>query len=370
MDETFLYQKIAEATRREILEGRLKPGERLPSVRQLCEQWKCTPGTIQRAYHLLVEEGLLVSRSGQGTQVAGAASHPQTETQGALRRAGLVNRAEAFLLEALTAGFVPAEIQQAVELAMDRWRAQEAGPGQQAAAPGGPLRFSGSHDMLLNDLAREFFRPDEGRDALHISYTGSLGGLIALSEGKADLAGCHLWDAESDSYNLPFIRRLLPGKAVSVITLAHRRIGLILAPGNPLHIAGIDDLARPGVRFINRQSGSGTRVWLDAHLARLGLLPGQIQGYKDECQTHSAAARVVAEGNADASLGLESAARAYGLAFIFLNLERYDLVMLAEMEKHPTIQVLVSWMRSPQGKAFIEQRPGYDSRETGLARSL
>jgi putative molybdopterin biosynthesis protein len=362
MDETFLYQQIAEDIRSKILEGQLKPGERLPSVRGLCEQWNCTPGTIQRAYNELAREGLLISRAGKGTQVAGIVPQGISQAQGTLRLASLVNRTESFLLETLTSGYDLHEVQQAMDMAMDRWRAVNSG---QIAVQPKTLRFCGSHDMLLNDLAHTFFGKVVQDVTLELTYNGSLGGLMALAEGRADLAGCHLWDVESDSYNLPFIRRLLPGMDIVTISLANRRMGLIVAPGNPLQIDQLVDLARPGVQFINRQQGSGTRVWLDAQLRRLSIDPRQIAGFKDERMTHSAVARAVAEGKADAGLGLETAAQAYGLSFVFLNLERYDLVMLAETARQSPVQQFVGWLVSAEGKQFVDQRVGYDSQVSG-----
>src|SRR5512146_300031 len=248
MDETHLYQQIAEHIRAEILSGKLKPGDRLPSVRRLCAQWNCTPGTVQRAYHELGQRGLLVSQAGKGTRVAGALPATDLQAEPALRRASLVHRCEGFLLEALTAGYGLPEIQQAFDLALDRWRVQEVKRFVPATAR---LRFSGSHDMAVNALAARLGEIAPGA-AMEVSISGSLGGLEALAEGRADLAGCHLWDAESDSYNLPFVRRLLPGKEALVVTLAYRRLGLIVLPGNPRHLRRVQDLASPGVRFVNR----------------------------------------------------------------------------------------------------------------------
>jgi putative molybdopterin biosynthesis protein len=363
VDDTYLYHQIAETIRKDILTGRSKPGDRLPSVRQLCENWNCTPGTIQRAYNELAREGLLVSRAGRGTQVAGIVPQAKAQAQGTLRRANLVNRMESTLLEALTAGYDLNEIQQAMDMAMDRWRALNAVQEEQ---PSETVRFSGSHDMVLNELSRFFFGRIVRDVDLHLAYTGSLGGLIALVEGKADLAGCHLWDAESDTYNIPFVRRLLPGKEVSLITLAHRRQGLIVAPGNPHNLQGLSDLTRAGVHFVNRQSGSGTRVWLDAMLSKMGIDPKQIEGYADERLTHSDVARAVAEGNADVGLGLENAGQAYGLDFVFLNRERYDLIIPAETAEQPAIQKLIAWLASEEGKQFVAQHKGYESQETGV----
>ena len=361
MDETFLYQQIAESIRNQILDGRLKPGDRLPSVRQLNEQWNCTPGTVQRAYQELAHQGLVVSRAGKGTQVAGAIIPAQAQTQAPLRRAMLVNRTEAFLLEVLTAGHTLSEVQQALDLAMDHWRSLERTP---ETAPAQTLRFVGSHDLAINWIASHF---DEiAEDAtLQVSFTGSLGGLMTLAEGQADLAGCHLWDQEDDQYNAPFVRRLLPGRRVALVMLAYRRLGLILPPGNPLAIRGLPDLTRPGIRFVNRQAGSGTRVWLDAHLAQAKIRPQQIEGYANEKMTHSEVARLIAEGKAEAGLGLEEAAAVFGLDFVFLTRERYDLVIPAETLERPAVKALVSWLATPEAKTTLSYLTGYDLSQTG-----
>ena len=367
MEEQVLYYQIADSIRKDILTGRYKPGDQLPPVRKLCEDWNCTPGTIQRAYHKLVQEGLLVSHPGRGTRVAGIVPQAQVQAQEVLRRAQLVHRSEAFLLEALTTGYNLSEIQQAVDLAMDRWRTLDLTP---ETAPRDLLRFAGSHDLVMNELAHVYFGQIEKEVALQLSYNGSLPGLMALAEGKADLAGCHLWDAETNTYNLAYIRRLLPGKDPVILTLAHRRIGLIVAPGNPFRVKELPDLARAGIRFVNRQPGSGTRVWLDAMLAEQGISAERIEGYADERLTHSDIARLVAEGAVDVGLGLETAARAYGLDFVFLNRERYDLVMLAATAELPPLQRLTAWLSSPQGKALVDRHPGYDSQMTGQVQSI
>jgi putative molybdopterin biosynthesis protein len=200
---------------------------------------------------------------------------------------------------------------------------------------------------------------------LQLNFSGSLGGLIALAEGKADLAGCHLWDEESDRYNIPFVRRLLPGKRMAVITLANRRLGLILPPGNPGNLRGLADLARPGLSFVNRQSGSGTRVWLDIALRRLGIEAGRIAGYETEMVTHSAVAQAVAEGRADAGIGLEGAALSYGLDFLFLTHDRYDLVAPEAVMETPPMAALAAWLNTPSTRQVIENLGGYEAGSTG-----
>ena len=367
MDEQHLYEQIAASIRNEILEGRFKPGDRLPSVRELCQTWHCTPGTIQRAYQELSREGLVISQAGRGTQVAGSIPLSKTSGQNTIRKANLVHRSETFLLEVLTAGYDLEEIQSAMELAMDRWRTLERNP---RPAIQQRLRFAGSHDMALNAMARHFFGEVLTDVNLQITFTGSLGGLLALKDGKADLAGTHLWDAETDSYNLPFLRKVLPDVPLWLVTLAHRQLGLILAPGNPLGIHSLDDLVRPEIQFVNRQSGSGTRVWLDSKLKGMNISTDLIHGYQDERLTHSDLARSIAEGNADVGLGLELAALAYGLDYVHLTRERYDLVMTADTANLPAVQALIQWLGSADGRGFIGRYQGYDVQETGKVQKV
>ncbi len=362
MDDRHLYQQIADSIRKMILEGQVKTGDRLPSVRELCTLWQCTTGTVQRAYQVLSREGLVVSQAGRGTHVAGIEGAAITPSLSPLRTVSLVHRSETFLLEALTAGYDLQEIQTALDLAMDRWRVLQQIP---APAIRQRLRFAGSHDMALTGVARHVFGellPDVN---LQLTFTGSRAGLQALKAGKADLAGAHLWDAASDTYNRAAVQQALPGERVWLVTFAHRRLGLIVARENPLGIQSLQDLVRPELRFVNRQAGSGTRVWLDANLERLNIPPAQISGYRDERITHSDVARSIAEGSADVGLGLESAALAYGLDYIHLARERYHLVMLEETANQPAMQTLIHWLASSEGKRFIGRYQGYDATETG-----
>jgi len=354
----FLYQTIVEAMREEILRGELKPGDRVPTVRQMTERWKCTPGTVQRAYRELADQGLVRGRRGRGTMVVGDG---QLTEKAPLRRAELVHRAEGFLLEVITAGHTPEDVEQALTLALDRWRSSARTP---EPTPRRTLRFVGSHDMAMDWIAAHFGEIIP-RYRLQVRFAGSLGGLIAMAEGEADLAGCHLWDEETGAYNEPFVRRLLPGRATVLITLAQRRVGLIVSPGNPQRIAGLKDLARRDVRFVNRQPGSGTRVWLDAQLHRLGIAGSAIEGYERSEATHSGVARLIAEGQADAGLGLEAAAAAFGLDFVYLTGEPYQLVAPAEEVERPPLRALVSWLKSKSGKAMLGGLRGYDAGAAG-----
>lgn len=359
MEDSHLYQQIVTAVRQQILSGRLQPGDRLPSIREMTAEWGCTPGTVQRAYHELVIQELVVSRPGQGTHVVQQLPRERDDTP--LRRAALVHRAQAFLLEVLTAGYNTDEVETSLRLALDQWRVIS---GKPTPAIQGKLRFVGSHDLALAWIAAHF--PEIAPHySLELQFTGSLGGLIALAEGKADLAGSHLWDEETDSYNIPFVRRLLPGQRVALLVLAQRRLGLITPAGNPAGVLKLADLQRPGLVFINRQPGSGTRVWLDAALRREGITTADILGYDNEHATHSEVARAVAEGKADAGFGLQTAAVAFGLDFIPLVSERYDLVLPEASYNSPAVGHLAAWLSSLPARQAIAELGGYETGETG-----
>ncbi|MBN2559715.1 MAG: GntR family transcriptional regulator [Phycisphaerae bacterium] len=358
MDSTPIYQRVAESIRQEILHGDLKPGDSLPSVREMAERWNCTPGTVQHAYRELARQGIIVSQPGQGTRVMMDIPKDQGKP---LRQAALVHRTEAFLLEVLSTGYTQGEVEQAMRLAMDRWRALVQTP---EPVPEGVLRFAGSHDPVISLIASRFDEIAPGY-TLEVAFFGSLGGLIALAEGGVELAGAHLWDAESDTYNVPFVRRLLPGRRLALVTLAHRRLGLIVRPGNPVQVSNLADLTQPALRFVNRQRGAGTRVWFDAQLRRREIAPTSITGYGSAALTHSEVAGTIADGRADVGLGIETAALAYGLSFVPLTLETYHLVVMEKAWALPPVERLVAWLNTGAARAAMADMGGYDTSETG-----
>lgn len=351
-----LFQEIAETIRQQILNGALQPGDDLLSVREMSERWGCAPGTVQRAYRELALQGLVTTQVGQGSWVA-----RQTEDYTPLRRATLVNQIEAFMLSILAGGYRPQEIAEATHEVLDRWQARVEEPVKPLKQT---LRFVGSHDPTISLIAGHFADLVPGY-SLKVTFVGSLGGLIALARYGADIAGCHLWDKETGLYNKPFVQRLLPWRRVALLTLAHRRLGLIVPPGNPAGVQGIEDLTHPNIRFINRQRGAGTRVWLDTQLAECGITSQRVKGYDYEVNTHLEVAGAVAEGRADIGLGVEAAAIAYGLEFIFLTLERYDLAIPVEIWELPAIQALSTWLSTDEAKTAIMELGGYDTHQTG-----
>lgn len=222
----------------------------------------------------------------------------------------------------------------------------------------------GSHDLTLDLLA---YRVAAGFPGTHVSTTnlGSLGGLMALHRGAAHLAGCHLIDPETGEYNVPYVRRLLPGQKVVLVNLAYRQQGLITAPGNPKQIDGLSALLRPGISFINRERGSGTRVLLDLKLREQGLDSRRIDGYDREEYTHVGVAAAIRDGRADVGLGILAAARANGLDFFPLARERYDLVMPRAHYESELMSPLLETLRSDSFKAEVMSLGGYDTVETG-----
>ncbi len=363
----FLYQEIAESLRRRIAAGELQAGDKLPPVRQMAQQWNCTPGTVSRAYAVLTQEGLVAGQRGSGTHVLPNTLQPE---QPAWHWAALVNRAEQYLLEALNKGHSPLHAEAALQLAISRWQELQ---NQGAPLKGGAaastqtaarLRFAGSHDLAIGFMTR-LLAEAEPELELETSFVGSLGGLMALAQNEADVAGIHLWDESTDSYNLPYVCRLLPGRRVVLLALAHRSLGLMTAPDNPHQIERLSDLAQPGLRLVNRQSGSGTRVWLDAQLKALGMNTETLPGYDREELTHMAVAQAVKEGTADVGLGIYAAAAAYGLHFIPLTQEQYDLVFPESIWQTPAAQSLASIIRSQQFQEAVMALGGYDTAVTG-----
>jgi putative molybdopterin biosynthesis protein len=223
---------------------------------------------------------------------------------------------------------------------------------------------TGSHDLTLDLLSSRLAAQCSGA-GLSSSNVGSLGGLIALQRGEAHLAGSHLLDEESGEYNLSYVRRMLSGRPMVVMTLAHRDQGLIVPKSNPKTIRSLDDLLRRDVLFVNRQKGAGTRVLLDYRLRQMGVEPSQIKGYEREEFTHLAVGAAVSSGAADVGLGVLAAARALHLDFVPLLKERYDLVIPREFFESDLLSPLLTIIRGPEFRREVEALGGYDTSEMG-----
>ena len=220
----------------------------------------------------------------------------------------------------------------------------------------------GSHDPML-DLLATHLRMRRAAARMVSVNVGSIGGLVALRRGEAHMAGCHLFEPVSASYNVPYLRRYLGDEPVDLVTFAHREQGLMLGTGNPLGIESVTDLRR--ARYINRQRGAGTRVLFDYLLAQHEIAPDEIAGYKHEEYTHLAVAAAVADGIGDCGMGLRSAAEAMGLDFIGLTWERFDLAIPRRHLEIAPVQALLETLRDEGFKRELGEQSGYRSDETG-----
>jgi putative molybdopterin biosynthesis protein len=223
----------------------------------------------------------------------------------------------------------------------------------------------GSHDNTMDLLANELMGIE---NPIHLASThlGSMGGITAVNEQSAHIAGMHLFDPEQNDYNFPFLEKYAPDLKFKLVNLAVRHQGLIVLPGNPKNIQTIHDLARKDVTFINRQRGAGTRILLDHHLQEAGLSPGEIAGYDKEEFTHMAVAVNILSGAADCGLGIMAAARALNLDFIPLARERYDLLIPEYSFDDPKVRTLLEILRSGPVREKIKSMGGYETDLTGL----
>lgn len=216
-------------------------------------------------------------------------------------------------------------------------------------------------DILTRHLEKKF---PQIRFLRH--YIGSIDGLMALYRGVANVVTTHLWDSDTNEYNLPFVRRLLPGHQACVINLVYRIEGFYVAKGNPKKILSWGDLARSDVRLVNRERGSGARVLLDEQLRIAGIPHQNVLGYEDEEMTHVAVASRVARGEADVGLGIEKAAMQVDrIDFVPLHKERYDIVVRKEDLAKPHFQALWSILKSDAFRNEVSGIGGYDISHMG-----
>jgi putative molybdopterin biosynthesis protein len=184
-----------------------------------------------------------------------------------------------------------------------------------------------------------------------------------LKEGKVHVAGTHLRDTATGDYNLPVVKNLFPAGTVKVITFAIWEQGLVTRPGSP--IRGVEDLARKDVRIVNREKGAGSRQLLDQHLREAGIPADQVNGYDRIATGHLPAAQAVSQGEADCCIATRSAARAFGLHFVALATERYDLVIRRQYTKLPAMQALFDLLNRSALRRKLELLAGYDTAHTG-----
>lgn len=224
------------------------------------------------------------------------------------------------------------------------------------------LRVSASHGFAVAALRDRLV---EQEFPIELKYVASQEALASLTRSECDLAGFHVPVGEVEGAALEFYEPWIRTPGLQVIHLATRRQGLMVAPGNPKRIAGLQDLGRRNVRFVNRQLGSGTRMLLDLLLKQHGLRGEAIAGYDTSEYTHAAIAAYIASGMADTGFGIETAARNFKLHFVPVATERYFLACSRDALEQPNIKHVRKIMESSDFKARVNQLPGYSAEECG-----
>ena len=225
----------------------------------------------------------------------------------------------------------------------------------------------GSHDPLIDEVAQLVHErwPELSVASTHV---GSMGGITAAKRGENHCGGIHLLDEETGTYNEPYLKKHFPHGGVRQVECVYRQQGLMVAPGNPLGIESLADLAQDGRSFVNRQKGSGTRILSDYLCKQDGIDTGAIYGYDHEEFTHTAVAAIVESGAADAGMGIYAAAKMYGLDFVPVCEEQYDLLVPDYAWDTPMVQALLEVLASDAFRARIEALGGYRLENPGSVR--
>jgi molybdate transport repressor ModE-like protein len=218
------------------------------------------------------------------------------------------------------------------------------------------LSIAASHDLALASMRDAL--PVAAGVALDLAFMGSLHALQQFDLGQVELAGFHVPAGGPRGGNLAF-RRHLRARRDRLIRLFEREQGFMLPRGNPQHVRSFRDIARKGLRFVNRQQGSGTRLLIDRHLAAAGVDPAALPGYATEEFTHAAVAATVASGAADAGCGLRAAAAEHGLAFVLLSRERYYFAARVSTLRTPAVERLLAALRGEVFARIVDRLPGY-----------
>lgn len=221
----------------------------------------------------------------------------------------------------------------------------------------------GSHDLSL-ELLGVFLRRKMDRAWLSCAHVGSMGGIMAIRNNEAHIAGIHLLDENTGRYNIDFVNTYLQNVDWTLVHLAMRCQGFMVQPGNPKKIKELSDLLRPDIVYVNRQRGSGTRMLLDYELKKAGINNTHIAGYDKEVGTHMAVAASVIGGSADVGLGVKAAAQALGLDFIPLAEEQYDLLLnFAAGDQRQ--ELILDILQSKEFRQEIEAMGGYNLSNAG-----
>jgi putative molybdopterin biosynthesis protein len=227
----------------------------------------------------------------------------------------------------------------------------------------GILIIAGSNDPLL-DRSISLFNSHFQAPLAVFGNLGSMGGLRALRQNLCQMASSHLLQEDEQEYNFDYAHQELDFMP-AVVNFCRREQGILVAAGNPKKIAGIDDLAKPGIRMVNRPLGTGTRLLLDREFKKAGIEGGKIDGYGDEVHRHLDVGLEIVAGRADAGPGIGAVAGLLNIGFIPIRWERFDLMILKDRFFDEGIQQFLSLLHEAQFRQIAEALNGYDISMSG-----
>ncbi|MDR3370645.1 substrate-binding domain-containing protein [Rhodoferax sp.] len=235
------------------------------------------------------------------------------------------------------------------------------------------LTLYASHDEAIGQLREAALSQPVEAARLHLDvrFTGSVDAIRALNEGRCVMAGFHTLEPTSRKTRSERTYKplLQPGQH-KIIGFAKRTLGLMVAPGNPLMLQSLHDVASQRARFANRALGSGTRLLLDELLDQSALSGDDLNGYSQAEPSHASVAQAVASGHCDTGLGIEAAARQAGLDFVPLQEERYHLVCLKSALAQPSVQKLLLLLQTAQWQTSVADIVGYAPAQSGQVLSM
>ena len=228
----------------------------------------------------------------------------------------------------------------------------------------GALLASGSNDPIL-DMLQTFMKKSYPEFYIFSANTGSTDGLKALNLGYTDIAWSHLFYPKTGEYNIPFLPTYLPAVKPIVVNLFYRDLGFIVAPKNPFHIEGFEDLSQKDLKFINRQKGSGTRLLLDHHLKRLRISASKIEGYEKEVYTHFEIGLSILSKEADVGIATITVSKLLGLPFIPIVRESFDMLLDQSTFFERGVQAFIEILNSKEFRTRVERLGSYDFKNSG-----
>ncbi len=252
---------------------------------------------------------------------------------------------------------------------IDEWIESNAKTGlgearQKSKRMGGALLASGSNDPIL-DILHTYMRKSYPEFYIFYANTGSSEGLKALNTGYTDIAMSHLFDPKTGEYNVPFLPNYLPNIKPVLVNLFYRDLGFVVAPKNPLGIRGFKDLTRKGVRFVNRQEGSGTRVLLDYNLKRLKISHSEIEGYEREIYTHLEMGLAILSKEADVGIAAIAISKLLNLHFIPITRESFDMILDQSTFFDKGVQAFIEILNSKEFRSQVDRLGSYDFKNSG-----